>query len=187
MGRGFLVERGKGRMKIKQIFANDYINVDLKGNDRLTFLRKNPASVIILVQHHDQFIFIRQYRHPLEQYIIQLPGGGVENDEELESAARRELLEETGIRCGRLEYYGKIHPSPWMTNAETHVFFTEEIIDISVPMSEEYEKIETISISIKKCYELVRIGELTTDAELHFALFQYALRNPSILGQNHFH
>ena len=58
-------------------------------------------SVVVLAKDGDQLLLIRQYRAAVDDYVIQLPGGGVGEEEDLESAARREMLEETGFICGR--------------------------------------------------------------------------------------
>lgn len=74
--------------------------------------RTNPGGAVILIActPEDKVIFVEQWREPLRQLAIELPAGLVgdepgNGEEHLLEAARRELLEETGYRCGRLEHY----------------------------------------------------------------------------------
>lgn len=48
-----------------------------------------------------------QFRPGPEQWFYDIPGGAVENGEDPESAARRELREETGYEPGSMVYLGK--------------------------------------------------------------------------------
>src|SRR5256885_84259 len=57
------------------------------------------ADVVLLTIHHGRFsvLLVRRARHP-EQGRWALPGGFVDEDEDVEAAAIRELEEETGLR-----------------------------------------------------------------------------------------
>lgn len=156
------------------IYQNDYVRIEQTRNDRIALKRTNPISVITLVQKGEQFLFIKQYRAPIDQYILQLPGGGVDKGENLEEAARRELREETGIICGHMEYFGKMYSSPWITNEECHVYFTDDIKKEQEQILEEHEQIEIVYIKIQDCFEGKNV--IFEDAELAFALYQYFLR-----------
>lgn len=74
--------------------------------------RTNPGGAVILIActPEDKVIFVEQWREALRCKAIELPAGLVgdepgNGEEHLLEAARRELLEETGYRCGRLEHY----------------------------------------------------------------------------------
>jgi ADP-ribose pyrophosphatase len=77
-----------------------------------------PDWVIAVAMTEDgKFILERQYRHALGVTTYELPGGCVDpSDLSLESAIRRELLEETGYEFQGLEYLGKTSANP-STNA----------------------------------------------------------------------
>lgn len=64
--------------------------------------RENSPDGVILCgvygEEMDRLVLIRQYRYPLGDYVYEFPAGLVEAAEDLLTAARRELYEETGLR-----------------------------------------------------------------------------------------
>lgn len=71
--------------------------------------RTNASGVIVLVPVTDagELVLVEQYRTPIRHRVIELPAGLVgdngDSDEEFETAARRELYEETGFKADSLE------------------------------------------------------------------------------------
>lgn len=64
------------------------------------------AVLVIAVTPSDEVLFVEQYREALGAPAIEMPAGlvGDEHDDDtIEQAARRELLEETGWEAGRVE------------------------------------------------------------------------------------
>jgi len=78
--------------------------------------RNNPAGAVIVLAltPEDKVLFVEQYRVAIGQYTIEMPAGLVgdlagQADESALLAAQRELEEETGYRCQRVEF---IHRGP---------------------------------------------------------------------------
>src|SRR5882757_1299880 len=94
----------------------DYRNVVVKtfevpDTDRkktfATFLSEGSrAAGIIAVTKDKQVIIARQFRAGPERVMDEIPGGGVNEGEDPEAGARRELLEETGYERGKIEFLG---------------------------------------------------------------------------------
>ncbi|MCC6024556.1 MAG: NUDIX hydrolase, partial [Thaumarchaeota archaeon] len=54
------------------------------------------ASAIVPVTPDGKIVLVRQYRHPVGDYILEIPAGTLKPGEDPEICARRELEEETG-------------------------------------------------------------------------------------------
>ncbi len=63
-----------------------------------------PCAGIIVLR--DDRVLVLRRDHPPKRGWIDTPGGFIDAGESIESAARRELLEETGLRVGRLAWLG---------------------------------------------------------------------------------
>ncbi len=66
-----------------------------------------PDGVVVLTVAADgRLVFVRQYRPALGYYSLEIPAGFIDAGETPEDAARREVFEETGYRCGEVTYLG---------------------------------------------------------------------------------
>jgi ADP-ribose pyrophosphatase len=77
------------------------------------------ATVIVAVDDDDHVLLVDQYRVPLGKRCLELPAGliGDEHDTDtVESAARRELEEETGYTCAQVTDLGEFYASPGMVS-----------------------------------------------------------------------
>jgi 8-oxo-dGTP pyrophosphatase MutT (NUDIX family) len=73
----------------------------------------------------EQAIMIKQYRHPIEASIFELPGGFIEDKEDPAIGIARELQEETGFVFSNIYPVGKIAANPGVLNNFTYLFLTE--------------------------------------------------------------
>lgn len=76
------------------------------------------AAVILAATTAAEIVLVEQYRVPLGAHCLELPAGLVGDDgpEEVLTAARRELEEETGFRAETVEDLGVFTSSPGMTS-----------------------------------------------------------------------
>lgn len=71
---------------------------------RETVIRKKNAAGVLAVDTDGRLLFVRQYRHPFREMLLEIPAGVIEEGESGEAAVLRELEEETGKRAGRAEF-----------------------------------------------------------------------------------
>ena len=65
----------------------------------------HPGAVVIIPILPDGKIgLIRQYRYAARSEFIELPAGKLDNNEEPEDCAARELQEESGYKAGKMEF-----------------------------------------------------------------------------------
>ena len=60
-------------------------------------MKKLKNKILIGCQQKDKVVLIRQYRYPLGGYVYEFPAGLVEEGEDMQEAAIREMFEETGL------------------------------------------------------------------------------------------
>lgn len=110
--------------------------------------RVNCSGIVAMVPLTDDghVILIKQFRPPVNGYVIELPAGLCDNDESLEDAARRELIEETGYAPGDLWFLLKGPMSSGSSSEMLSVFVATDLTYVGVGNRDETENIEVLKI-----------------------------------------
>lgn len=123
------------------------------------FVGHNGAAAAVAILEDGRLLMVRQYRNALERHTLEIPAGGLNKDEPTIDAAKRELEEETGYTCGKIEK---------LITIRTTVAFCNEKIDIYVATdlkktSQNLDEDEFVDV---KPYELSVIEKMIYDGEI---------------------
>lgn len=120
-------------------------------------------------------ILERQYRHALGEVCLEIPGGCVDDtDENLETAIRRELLEETGYQFDLVEYLGKISPNPSTNNNLMHMFLAQGGMQTHRQDLDHNEEIEIELVDLAELKRLLEENQIVQS--MHASCIFYALK-----------
>lgn len=73
----------------------------------------HPGGVgILALDENNNVLVVRQYRYAFGRVLLEIPAGKLERGEDPYEAAMRELREETGATCEKLQSLGEIFPTP---------------------------------------------------------------------------
>ncbi|HYX38287.1 MAG TPA: NUDIX hydrolase [Oligoflexus sp.] len=105
-------------------------------------------------------ILVRQPRVGMMQMTLEVPGGGIDTDEDPAAAAARELEEETGYRAGSLEFVGVVSPNPAIMTNRLHMFLAR---DCYMPPDRQHfpdltERIEVRTLSLAELDATIKEG-----------------------------
>lgn len=131
---------------------------------------------IIALTKENQFIFIRQYRHGIQQTNYELCAGVCEKNEPPLVSAQRELLEETGYGKGDWKEYMVISANPSTMTNVTHCFIATGLEKIAPQQLEDTEDLTVHLLSIEEVKELLISDQIKQS--LHAApLWKYIAEN----------
>ncbi len=88
----------------------------------------HPGAVaVVAIDREGMLTLVRQRREAVRQELVELPAGTLEPGEEPLECARRELLEETGLRGGRWRQIGVFYTTPGFCRERMHVFVADDL------------------------------------------------------------
>jgi ADP-ribose pyrophosphatase len=131
-------------------------------------VRHTGAVCVVPLEADGRVIMLRQYRAPLDTVVLEIPAGKLDvPGEEVEDAARRELLEEAGVTASSLINLGSFHNSPGFTDEYTTCFLAEGLTHLEREfhgVEEEHMTVE--AIPLETLWRMQARGELTDGKSL---------------------
>jgi 8-oxo-dGTP pyrophosphatase MutT (NUDIX family) len=129
---------------------------------------------VIAITKEDQCVLIRQYRHGSKDTQLEIVGGVVENGEDPQLAAVRELAEETGYASENWSLLAKTRPNPAIQNNYMYTYLALDAEKVSDQNLDPFEDIEVELYSQESLKELLFSGEITHSL-VYMSLLKYYL------------
>ena len=126
-------------------WQGEYIRIVQQGRWDFVERCKGSGAVVILAEHDGKVILIEQYRVPVGGICLELPAGLVGDEDEhatVEDTAVKELEEETGFTCDRVERLGDFHSSPGMVAESFSLVRAHGVRKVGEGGGTEHEEIE---------------------------------------------
>jgi len=139
---------------------------------RRCVVRHNGSAVMMPVDAKNRVLLVRQYRLPADQYLWELPAGKIDEGETALQAAKRELVEETGLRAKKWKKLAMFYPSPGYVEETMTIYLATELTQGDAQPMED-ERIETKWFSRKELQELIHTNRIT-DAKTMIGFLHWA-------------
>lgn len=133
---------------------------DLSGNIRNweAVERVNCKGIVAVVPitEDGHILLIRQFRPPVNGYVVEFPAGLNDRDETLEAVAQRELLEETGYRAKEIKFLGR-GPLSSGSSVEVLTVYVAWGLEFEGPGErDETEEIEVIKVPLYSVWDKLK-------------------------------
>lgn len=122
---------------------------------------KNIATGVVPVDEAGFTWLVGQWRYCLNAYSWEIPEGGGYLEEGALIAAKRELLEETGLIAEEWELLQILHTSNSVTDEVAHIFLARGIQKVAKPTPESSEQLTLKRLSLAEAVEMVMSGRIT--------------------------
>ncbi len=119
------------------------------------------ASVVVPINEQGELYMVKQFRKPLDITTLELPAGKLDSPtEDPKLCAERELMEETGLRAGKLEHLISIHTTPGFCNEVIHMYTATELTQ-GEACADEDEFLDVEKIHVSKLVDMILEHKIT--------------------------
>ncbi|KAF5087089.1 NUDIX hydrolase [Methanoculleus horonobensis] len=130
------------------------------GKQKERVVVRPAGAVAILPIEGDDCYLIRQYRFAIDEYILEAPAGTIDEGEEPEQTAYRELIEEIGMKAGTFVPKGSIYSSPGYTDERIWLYRAEGLSPCSDYGMDDDEMIEVVRVPVRELEAMVTDGRI---------------------------
>jgi ADP-ribose pyrophosphatase len=173
-----------GKIRSRRAYTGKVISLDVDdvrfpdgSTGELEMIRHPGASAIVPflsdpASGDPQVLMIRQYRYAAQGYLYEIPAGRLNEGENPETCAARELREETGCSAEKLEHLFSMYTTPGFTDEKIHVFMATGLTaGLAKHEADEFLDLEPMLLS--RALEMIQAGEIQ-DAKTSLGLLYAA-------------
>ncbi|MEK7254345.1 MAG: NUDIX hydrolase [Bacteroidota bacterium] len=124
--------------------------VTLTGNDSVTVFALTKTGNVVLVDN---------YRFGVHAYLLELPGGLVDDGEDHQQSAKRELLEETGYAAKEWRYAGSVASNPVFMDSFVHHYLALDAEQVAEPDLDDAEDIRVREVPLEEVRKMLFDGQ----------------------------
>ncbi len=139
---------------------------------RETVIRKKNAAAVLPILPDGKLLFVRQYRHAAKKMMLEIPAGVLETGEDFQTAAKRELEEETGKTCKDLKFLCRMYPTVGFCSEQVAIFLAERLEEGTQHL-DPGEFITLEQYTLKEALQMIAEEEVE-DGKTIAAIFAYA-------------
>lgn len=143
--------------------VTDVVRMPGGGTGERDVVRHPGAVGAVAVDGQGRVLLIRQYRHPVGDYLWEVPAGirDVEG-EDPEETARRELREETGWSAATWSHLATIHATPGASDERFEIYLAQDLSEGERPeVKDEEADLELRWVSLADACAEVLDGRIT--------------------------
>ncbi len=131
----------------------------------------NGGAVVVPVKDDGKIILVKQFRYPFQDFLLELPAGKLEKNEDPKECATRELTEETGYSSDTITKLGKIYTTPGFCTEVLHIYLAENLKSGNHNREEGEYGMEVYEFTLDEINKKIRSGEIVdakTISGIHF-------------------
>jgi len=171
------------KLATQQIYQGRAVNmrvdtVEKAGGAKTTreVVEHSDCVAVVVLDEQGNVLMVRQFRHAVDRFLLEIPAGGIDPGEEPSDSVRRELQEETGYFPRKIDKLGGFYATPGYGTEYLHCFVARDLVPARL-VAEDTNDIELIRVSPDEIPRLIASGEIS-DAKSIAALLMFLFMGP---------
>jgi ADP-ribose pyrophosphatase len=136
----------------------------------------SDCIAVVALDEQGNVLLVRQFRHAVNRFLLEIPAGGIDPGEEPLDSVRRELQEEIGYLPRKIDKLGGFYAVPGYGTEYLHCFLAADLVPSRL-VAEDTDDIERVRVSPAEIPRLIASGEIC-DAKSIAALLVFLSLQP---------
>jgi ADP-ribose pyrophosphatase len=141
-------------------FVTEDVTLPNDSRAEMAFVQHPGSTAIVPLLNDNTVIMERQYRHPVRDYLFEIPAGTMDPGETAMACARRELEEETGYTADAFIELGVTHILPAYSDELIHVYLARGL-SLSKQRLDPDEIIKVVKYPLDEALIMIETGQIT--------------------------
>jgi ADP-ribose pyrophosphatase len=171
------------KLATQQIYQGRAVNIRVdtveKASGKKTtreVVEHSDCIAVVALDEQGRILLVRQFRHPVGKFLLEIPAGGIDPGEEPIDSVRRELQEEIGYFPQKIDKLGGFYSIPGYGTEYLHCFLATDLVPARL-VAEDTDDIELVRLSPDEISRLIASGEIC-DAKSIAALLMFLFIRP---------
>jgi ADP-ribose pyrophosphatase len=171
------------KLATQQIYQGRAVNIRVDTVEKASgakttreVVEHSDCIAVVALDEQDNVFLVRQFRHAVDRFLLEIPAGGIDPGEEPIDAVRRELQEEIGYFPRKIDKLGGFYATPGYGTEFLHCFVATDLVPARL-VAEDTDDIELVCVSPDEIPRLIASGEIC-DAKSIAALLMFLLIRP---------
>lgn len=141
------------------------------GNKGVREIALHPGGAVVLPLKDDgKVVMIKQLRYPFGKFMLELPAGKLDDNEDPLNCAYRELAEETGYKSNNITKLGAICTTPGFCSEILHLYLAKDLVVGKHNREEGETGMEVLELPVGEVEKKIKNGEIS-DAKTICAMY----------------
>lgn len=142
-------------------------------------IEHSPCIAVVAIDEKDNILLVNQYREAVGQALLEIVAGGIDGDEEVETAVKREMQEETGYLPQKLVKLGGYYLAPGYSTEYMHLYLAEDLIPGRL-VAEDTEGITVVKVPVSQIATVLNSGKICDGKSIAglYIFLEYRKKHP---------
>ena len=144
-------------------------------------IEHGACIAVIAIDAQNNVLLVSQFREAVEKELLEIPAGGIDPGEDVETAVKREMQEETGYLPQKLVRLGGFYSAPGYSTEYLYLYLANDLLPSRL-VAEDTEGIKIVMVPVSQIRKMLTSGKICDGKSIAglYMYLEYKKKNPKI-------